>query len=128
VTPALVSAGPSGACNGVSTTRRGCPAPTGWPAGGHWIRRCGSEPVCRICGRRWSLRHGALHHRSYQRLGHEADSDLVALCREPCHLLLHQVLESNPAWLKAGRPYATDTIIAVLRARSRQGEGAHDRT
>jgi len=93
-----------------------------------WTRRCGNEPTCQICGKPWSLRDGALHHRSYQRLGHEADRDLVPLCREPCHLLLHEILESNPAWLKAGRPYATDTIIARLRARSKQGEGAHDRT
>ena len=87
-----------------------------------WIRRCGSEPTCQICGTQWSLRDGALHHRSYQRLGREADSDLVPLCREPCHLLLHQILESNPGWLRAGRPYATDTIIALLRSRRRQGE------
>ncbi len=85
-------------------------------------RRYGNEPTCQICGKPWSLRDGALHHRSYQRLGHEADSDLVPLCREPCHLLLHRILESNPAWLKAGRPYATDTIIAHLRARRKQGE------
>ena len=75
-------------------------------------RRYGNEPTCQICGKPWSLRDGALHHRSYQRLGHEADSDL----------LLHQILESNPAWLKAGRPYAADQIIARLRARRKQGE------
>jgi hypothetical protein len=87
-----------------------------------WIHRCGSEPTCQICDRPWSLRDGGLHHRTYQRLGQEADSDLVPLCREPCHMLLHQILESTPAWLKAGRPCATDTIIARLRARRKQGE------
>lgn len=86
-----------------------------------WTGRHGSEPVCQICGRSWSLRVGALHHRRYQRLGHEADSDLVPLCREPCHRLIHQILESNPAWLKAGRSYATDTIITLLRARRTEG-------
>jgi hypothetical protein len=87
-----------------------------------WTRRYGNEPTCQMCGKPWSLGDGALHHRSYQRLGHEADRDLVPLCREPCHLLLHEILESNPAWLKAGRPYATDTIIAILRARREQGQ------
>lgn len=81
-----------------------------------WTRRHGAEPVCQICGKPWTLRAGDLHHRSYQRLGHEADNDLIPLCPEPCHRLLHQILEFNPAWIKAGRPYATDTIIALLRA------------
>jgi hypothetical protein len=86
-----------------------------------WTARHESAPVCQICSRPWSLRDGALHHRSYQRLGHEADRDLVPLCREPCHRVLHQILESNPAWLKAGRPHATDTIVALLRAHRTEG-------
>ena len=93
-----------------------------------WTRWHGSEPTCQICGKAWSLRDGALHHRSYQRLGHEADRDLVPLCRQPCHQQLHRILESNPAWLKAGRPHATDTIIALLRTeRQEGGKRVHDR-
>lgn len=88
-----------------------------------WIARHGQEPACHICGRPWSLHGGDLHHRSYQRLGHETDTDLIPLCRTPCHQQLHRILESHPAWLNsAGRAHATDMIVARLRARTRQGE------
>jgi hypothetical protein len=89
-----------------------------------WVATYGSEPVCLICGRPWSLRGGDLHHRSYLRLGNEADADLIPLCRTPCHQRLHKILESNPAWLKAGRAHATDMIVALLRARTLEG-GLH---
>jgi hypothetical protein len=81
-----------------------------------WVQRTGAEPVCQACGATWSLPEGDLHHRSYARLGHEADPDLIPLCRTPCHARVHRVLESNPAWRRAGRPAATDTIVARLRA------------
>src|ERR1700716_3318182 len=81
-----------------------------------WVERTGTEPVCQVCGSGWSLRQGDLHHRSYARLGHEADPDLIPLCRTPCHDRVHQILESNPAGLRAGRAAATDTTVARLRA------------
>jgi len=62
----------------------------------------------------WSLRRGDLHHRSYDRVGHEANGDLIALDRA-CHTQLHRILDSNPAWRRAGRPQATDVIVARLR-------------
>lgn len=75
----------------------------------------GAEPVCAVCDRPWTLRHGHLHHRSYTRLGAEADRDLIPLCPHPCHQALHRILESNPAWLRTGRAHATDSIVARLR-------------
>jgi hypothetical protein len=80
------------------------------------------EPVCAVCSRTWSVRDGDLHHRTYRRLGREADADLIPLCRTPCHQRVHQILESNPAWLRAGRADATDVIVARMRAAIRQGE------
>lgn len=93
-----------------------------------WLATHGTEPVCQICGKPWTLRRGALHHRSYARLGHEADSDLIPLCRRPCHNLLHQIFESHPAWRKEGRAHATDMIVARLRARARkENHDQHER-
>ena len=85
-----------------------------------WIATHHAEPVCLICGQRWTLQDGDLHHRSYQRLGRETDQDLIPLCRTPCHQRLHQILESNPAWLRTGRAHATDVIVARLRAQADQ--------
>ena len=80
----------------------------------------GTEPVCQVCLAPWSLRHGDLHHRSYARLGHEADTDLVPLCRA-CHGQLHRVLESYTGWLCLGREAATDQVVARLRAKRGYG-------
>jgi 5-methylcytosine-specific restriction endonuclease McrA len=87
-----------------------------------WAASHGAEPVCQICGGPWDLRHSDLHHRSYARLGHELDSDVVPLCR-PCHRRLHRVLESSPVWLWLGRAQATDVIVARLRSRRKGGHG-----
>lgn len=40
---------------------------------------------CAICGSRQSI---DVHHRTYERLGHELLTDCIALCRE-CHALFH---------------------------------------
>lgn len=82
-----------------------------------WKYRHGAEPCCLICGAAWTLHRGDLHHRSYARLGHEDDRDLVALCR-PCHGALHRVLESDRTWRRLGRTQATDLIIKVLRRKT----------
>jgi 5-methylcytosine-specific restriction endonuclease McrA len=84
-----------------------------------WVAAHEAEPVCQVCESPWTLRRGHLHHLSYARLGHEADRDFVPLCRS-CHQRLHRVLESNPAWLKAGRGHATWVIIARLRPTARK--------
>jgi 5-methylcytosine-specific restriction endonuclease McrA len=86
-----------------------------------WIASHGVDPVCQICGQPWTLSGSDLHHRTYARLGHEDESDLIPLCRRPCHERLHQILESNPAWLKTGRAHATDTIVARLRTKAHAG-------
>jgi 5-methylcytosine-specific restriction endonuclease McrA len=82
----------------------------------------GRPPTCAVCGSEWTLRRGDLHHRSYDRIGHERFADLVPLCRG-CHDLLHLVLESIPAWRRLGRARATDLIVAML-ARSVADPGA----
>jgi hypothetical protein len=80
-----------------------------------WVALHGAEPDCAACGGPWSLRHGDLHHRSYERLGAERFSDLVPLDRA-CHDRVHAILESTPAWRRLGRVHATDVIVARLRA------------
>jgi len=75
----------------------------------------GAEPLCQACAGPWDLRRGALHHRSYARLGHELDSDLSPLGR-PCHRQLHRILEPGPVWLWLGREPASDAVIARMRA------------
>ena len=79
-----------------------------------WVTEHGSEPSCRVCGRPWSLRRDDLHHRSYERLGHEHITNLVALCRR-CHDKVHAVLEASPAWRRMDRVQASDLIVARLR-------------
>ena len=78
-----------------------------------WIARFGAEPTCAVCGAPWTLRHGDLHHRSYDRLGHERFDDLTPTCRR-CHRTVHLILESQPAWRRLGRAQATDLIVAQL--------------
>ncbi|MGH9062569.1 MAG: hypothetical protein ACRDZQ_04615 [Acidimicrobiales bacterium] len=81
--------------------------------------RCGTEPTCQACGGPWSLGRDDLHHRCYDRLGHERQDDLVPLHRA-CHDHLHRVLESAPAWRRMDRAQASDLILTGLR-RSRPG-------
>jgi hypothetical protein len=79
-----------------------------------WVQRRGSEPVCLVCGQPWTLRSGDLHHRSYDRLGGEAFTDLLPLCRED-HAALHDLWDCSPGWRKLGRSQATIGIIHALR-------------
>ena len=78
----------------------------------------GQEPVCVVCGVKWTLRHGDLHHRTYARLGAETWHDLVPMCRDH-HDALHALMERNPAWRRLRREQATDLIVAYLRTRTR---------
>ncbi len=84
-----------------------------------WMAAHGVEPACAVCGEPWSLRSGDLHHRSYDRLGSETGRDLIPLDRA-CHTRLHWVMDANPAWLRVGRPQATDVIVARLRQAIRE--------
>jgi hypothetical protein len=69
-----------------------------------------------VCDQPWTLEDGELHHRSYRRLGHEIDSDLLAVCTR-CHIRVHAILERWPGWRRLGRAQATDLIVARLRHR-----------
>jgi 5-methylcytosine-specific restriction endonuclease McrA len=79
-----------------------------------WVTHCGQEPSCAVCGKRWTLTNGDLHHRSYSRLGAERWSDIVPVCRR-CHDAIHAIYESNPGWRRLGRDRATGLIVAQLR-------------
>lgn len=57
-----------------------------------WFKR--TEPVrarnggmCECCDMRYG---DSVHHRSYERLGHELDSDLIHVCT-PCHKAIHEL-------------------------------------
>ena len=84
----------------------------------------GGDPYCLVCGAEWTLRHGDLHHRTYERLGGEHSSDLAPLCRSH-HRCLHALMESTPAWWRLSRAQATDLIVAYLRDQHPQ-EGEHE--
>ena len=83
-----------------------------------FVTLTGSPPVCLVCGRRWSLRSGHLHHLTYQCLGAEDPADLMALC-DRCHARLHAVLDHSPSWRRQGRAAATVGIIGMLRSMER---------
>ena len=87
-----------------------------------WVTLTGSPPVCLVCGRRWSVRSGHLHHLTYQRLGAEEPEDLMPLCNRD-HTRLHDLLDGSPSWRRLGRAAATVGIIGVLRRCER---GARD--
>lgn len=58
-----------------------------------------------------------LHHLSYDRLGSEHDSDLIAMCRRH-HDELHKILRSSRHWRKLGLRAASLGIISRLSARN----------
>jgi 5-methylcytosine-specific restriction endonuclease McrA len=47
------------------------------------------NPACSLCNKKGIL---VVHHRTYERLGNEANGDLIVLCKE-CHELFHQYYE-----------------------------------
>lgn len=79
-----------------------------------WLTAAGVEPSCLVCGRRWTLKAGHLHHVTYDRLGAESVRDLLPLCRRD-HKTLHVLIDSHPTWRQADRYTATAAIIAALR-------------
>jgi 5-methylcytosine-specific restriction endonuclease McrA len=85
-----------------------------------WLSSAGIEPSCLVCGRRWTLKSGHLHHTTYVRLGDESLSDLVPLCRRD-HRALHAVIDSTPTWRRTDRRTATAALVAVLREARTQG-------
>ena len=90
----------------------------------HWISTHSSAPACMVCGCRWSLRSGHLHHMTYMRLGAEEPDDLVALCPKH-HARLHEMWDGFAGWRRQGRTGATVGIIERLR---RQHDAAAERS
>jgi len=65
---------------------------------------------CQVCSRRMGL---DVHHNSYERLGHEVDTDLTVLCRR-CHDLYHNCLPKPRAELvptKGHVPARVDELV-----------------
>lgn len=79
----------------------------------HWTAQHQHEPVCVICGRRWTMRDD-LHHRTYSHVGSERPDEL-APCHRACHEAIHALLETHPAWRRLTRPFADDLAINLLR-------------
>ena len=79
-----------------------------------WLTTAGVEPSCLVCGRRWTLKTGHLHHATYAHLGVEQVDDLVPLCRRD-HQRLHALIDANPTWGHSDRRTATAAIIAAMR-------------
>lgn len=88
------------------------------------LTAAGVEPTCLVCGRRWTLKAGHLHHVTYARLGNESTEDLVPLCRRD-HQRLHALIDAAPTWRRADRRTATAAIIASMR--QTQNSHADDR-
>lgn len=64
-----------------------------------WFQRrekhLGQNPACFVCETRSRLH---VHHNTYERLGDEADRDLVTMC-ESCHMLAHRMIDGKvPGW------------------------------
>ena len=85
-----------------------------------WTQRYDGEPSCVVCGGKWSLTGGDLHHRTYRRLGAERLEDLVPLDRG-CHDLVHAIWDANPTWRRMDRGLANDLIIGLLRRAAGRG-------
>jgi 5-methylcytosine-specific restriction endonuclease McrA len=83
-----------------------------------WQQETGTEPLCAVCERVWTLRLGHLHHRTYARLGHELLTDVIPLCPAD-HARLHDLWDAHPSWRTTGRATATLGIIAALRRQRR---------
>jgi hypothetical protein len=56
------------------------------------MRRTYGFIVCEFCKRRRKFN---LHHKTYERLGHERTTDLIILC-DDCHTEVHQMDERIP--------------------------------
>jgi hypothetical protein len=79
-----------------------------------WLTAAGVEPSCLVCGRRWTLKAGHLHHVTYDRLDAESVRDLLPLCRRD-HRALHAIIDSHPTWQRTDRRTATAAVIVALR-------------
>ncbi len=75
-----------------------------------------------MCGRLWVERRDDMHHRTYDRLGHETHDDLIPMCRL-CHRALHELLDGPGGWKRLDRRAATDLLIARLVARRADSGG-----
>jgi hypothetical protein len=85
-----------------------------------WINRCrrffGDAPWCarRDCRRRYREGNVQIHHRTYERLGHERIEDLVPLCDEhhgEAHRSAERLEEQGMA-PAAALARATDLVLA----------------
>ena len=68
-----------------------------------------AEYKCRICNTNYTLN---VHHRTYERLGHEHDADLIVLCKE-CHKLFHGI-EEQEEYIDDGLRSAENMAAAMV--------------
>jgi hypothetical protein len=60
---------------------------------------------CETCGQVTRLQ---VHHLTYERFGHEADSDMIAVCL-PCHRCFHNLPNATPkGWVVQRAQYLAD--------------------
>jgi hypothetical protein len=69
----------------------------------------------------WTLKHGHLHHLTYQRIGAEDDTDLLPLCAAH-HARLHELLV-KPRWRRLGRAAASQQIVTRMASRNSDPDG-----
>lgn len=106
-----------------------------------WFRDCranGYEPACQVCGATL-IEQGILdlHHVSYDGVGwddqqqqwiaHEADEDLMPMCREH-HKQLHRIMDGRKEFYGWDRRRATVVIVARLIQRHQHFDDAAERT
>lgn len=95
-------------------------SPLWWERRARWIEeeqnRSGGRVRCAVCQGPWA----DLHHMSYERMGRERHSDLVALCRTD-HDWVHAAYDAG-RW--RGMDY--ETVMRRLLAVARQKRGEPD--
>lgn len=79
-----------------------------------WHQRNLGPVRCAVCRCEWEARRDDLHHRSYDRFGHEAFDDLVPMCRA-CHSELHRIIDTSRTWRRMHRALATDLVLTKMR-------------
>lgn len=98
-----------------------------WRQKRHWAR-LRAHGKCQRCGERFVKKEVHVHHLTYERVGHERQEDLQAICKG-CHEFIHGIREFDPADDEAleerirkygiifkGYSYHDDAAVAMWKA------------